>query len=234
MFFTFLLSSMLHAEESCTLDSVTFPSLNTEQSTVLKNYGASCVDTVNNEKAAAELFRAAQNALKIDDIATAKEQINTLMKRYPDTRIARRAQRTQKELNIIGTTVSQDLDTVAWLQGKASFSDAKLSLVVFWELWCPHCKREIPNLQKMYDEFQGRDFNIIGLTKLSRNKSTEEVMNFLQTNSVAYPIGKEDGSLSTLFAVSGIPAGALVKDGKVVWRGHPAQLSTAMIEKHLK
>ena len=39
-----------------------------------------------------------------------------------------------------------------------------------------------------------------------------------------------DGSLSQYFNVGGIPAAAVVKDGKVVWRGHPARLSEQMLK----
>ena len=37
--------------------------------------------------------------------------------------------------------------------------------------------------------------------------------------------------MSSSFAVTGIPAAALVKDGKVVWRGHPARLDDALLDK---
>ena len=58
---------------------------------------------------------------------------------------------------------------------------------------------------------------------MSRNKSKEEVMSFLQDKKVSYPNAKENGKLSSHFNVSGIPAAAVVKDGKIVWRGHPAR-----------
>jgi hypothetical protein len=35
------------------------------------------------------------------------------------------------------------------------------------------------------------------------------------------------------FGVSGIPAAAVVKGGKVVWRGHPARLSEQMLKDWL-
>ena len=36
--------------------------------------------------------------------------------------------------------------------------------------------------------------------------------------------------MSQHFNVSGIPAAAVVKDGKIVWRGHPARLTDEMIQ----
>jgi hypothetical protein len=39
--------------------------------------------------------------------------------------------------------------------------------------------------------------------------------------------------MSDYFAVSGIPAAAVIKDGKVVWRGHPGRLTDDMINAWL-
>ena len=52
---------------------------------------------------------------------------------------------------------------------------------------------------------------------------SEKVNEFLQEQTVNYPTAKEDGTLSKHFNVSGIPAAAAVKDGKVIWRGHPGR-----------
>ena len=59
---------------------------------------------------------------------------------------------------------------------------------------------------------------MVGLTKLTRGKSKEEAMSFLQEKNVTYPVAKESGDLSKHFNVSGIPAAAVVKDGTIVWR----------------
>ena len=65
---------------------------------------------------------------------------------------------------------------------------------------------------------------------MTRNKTEDEVMTFLKANDVTYPIAKETGDMSQQFNVSGIPAAAVVKDGVIIWRGHPARLSDSMLE----
>jgi hypothetical protein len=59
------------------------------------------------------------------------------------------------------------------------------------------------------------------------------VRSFVTEKGVQYPVAKENGSLSSHFGVSGIPAAAVVKNGKVIWRGHPARLSEAMLKSWL-
>ena len=74
---------------------------------------------------------------------------------------------------------------------------------------------------------------MVGLTKLTRGKSKEEAMSFLQEKNVTYPVAKESGDLSKHFNVSGIPAAAVVKDGTIVWRGHPGSLDDGTLEGFL-
>ena len=104
-----------------------------------------------------------------------------------------------------------------------------VSLVVFWEKWCPHCRRELPEMEATYQEYKDR-MGFVALTKQSKNTTDEAVQEFIDEHSLTYPMGKEDGSMSNAYAVSGIPAAAVVKDGKVVWRGHPGSLSNDMLD----
>ena len=66
---------------------------------------------------------------------------------------------------------------------------------------------------------------MVGLTTFSRNKTEDEVGAFLKEKKVTYPVAKHDGKINDTFKVGGIPAAALVKDGKIIWRGHPSGMS---------
>jgi thiol-disulfide isomerase/thioredoxin len=111
--------------------------------------------------------------------------------------------------------------------------DGKATLVVFWEVWCPHCRREVPNLQATYEKYNSKGLTVVGVTKITKSSTEEKVTEFIAENKLTYPIAKETGTLSSRFGVRGIPAAAVVKDGKVVWRGHPARLSEDMYESWL-
>ena len=47
--------------------------------------------------------------------------------------------------------------------------------------------------------------------------------------NVSYPMAKETGDLASYFNVKGIPAAAVVKGGKIIWRGHPQRLNDEML-----
>lgn len=187
-----------------------------------------------DEEAAMDLYRQA-SALAADNHAPeAIARLNDLIARYPSTRAVSAAKRLLAELQVIGIH-PKPLSDVQWFQGNATWESARVTIAVFWEVWCPHCKREVPKLQETYEAWRKRGLQVVGLTKLSRGKTQQEVMDFVAENHIQYPIGWEGDAAvhSEEFGVSGVPAVGVVRDGVVVWRGHPAQITEEMIKAWL-
>lgn len=182
------------------------------------------------EKAAAEILKTANGHFEKMEFDQTRKQLEELFEKYPKTRAARAARRIEEELKVIGKDAgSLAVDT--WYQGETSMDDGKATLLVFWEVWCPHCKREVPKVETTYTKFKDKGLNIVGLTKQTRDVTEAQVREFITANEITYPIAKEAGAeLSNRFGVKGIPAAAVVKNGKVVWRGHPARVNDQMIE----
>lgn len=153
-------------------------------------------------------------------------------KEFGSTQTFRRGGRICDEAEVVGRD-AMDMDVSKWFQGEAKLADSNATLLVFWEQWCPHCKREVPKMEAMYQKYQGR-MNVVGLTKVTRSATDEAVEAFIKEKNISYPIGKEKGgNLSGHYNVSGVPAAAIVKDGKIVWRGHPARIDDVLLDKLL-
>ena len=88
----------------------------------------------------------------------------------------------------------------------------------------------MPKLQEMYSQYKGDGLQVIGVTRLTKSSTDATVQDFLAQNPVDYPIAKVANSLATFFSIGGIPAAAVVKNGKVVWRGHPVRLTEDMLK----
>ena len=199
--------------------------------------GAKSAASDEDEKAAAALYGEINKLMGADDYDGAKAKLKELTSKYGTTRSAARAKRLAAELEVVGksaTSFAGNDWAESWFVGESSDVDltSGVDLVVFWEIWCPHCRREVPKLEEMSAQYKGK-MDIVGLTRLTRDKSPEEVDAFLKENKVTYPVAKENGKVAQHFAVSGIPAAALVKDGTIVWRGHPGRLSDETIAKHI-
>src|SRR5438477_6691153 len=57
-----------------------------------------------------------------------------------------------------------DLENVAGGKIKAAELKGKVSVIDFWATWCEPCWSEIPKYNKMLDEFQGKNVQILGIT----------------------------------------------------------------------
>ena len=183
------------------------------------------------EKAAASLYEAIGKAVRDGKIDDAKSKLSELKKKYSNTTAYRRARKIERELEVIGKAAPGSLEVEKWYTNeiKIDLASDTPTLLVFWEIWCPHCRREVPKLQATWDKYNGK-IQMVGLTKITRSATEEKVTEFIAEEKVTYPTAKENGDLSKHFNVSGIPAAAVVKGGKIVWRGHPGRLNDTMID----
>jgi peroxiredoxin len=188
--------------------------------------------TPEQEQAAAAVLKEATEAVDQMNFDLAREKVAEIKAKYADTRAAKAVQRLDDDLQVIGKPEAP-LDVEKWYQGSANdVQGGKATMYVFWEVWCPHCKREVPKLSETYTKYGSKGLKVVGVTRQTKDIKDEQVTAFIEENKVNYPIAKDAGeTLSKYYGVRGIPAAAVVKDGKVVWRGHPAKLNDELIAK---
>ena len=182
---------------------------------------------------------AAQAALKeLQDMASAGKiellptKISDFNTKYGSTTTAQRARKLLGELGVIGKDAPKELKVDKWFQGegKVNLASTKPIIYVFWEVWCPHCRKELPEMESgVWKNFAPKGVEVVALTRITKGKTEDDVKQFISENHLTFPIAKESGDLATYFAVSGIPAAAVVKGGKVVWRGHPNGLTDDLL-----
>ena len=182
------------------------------------------------EKAAATLYEGLTKDVQAGKIDVAKAKLKELKAKYSSTTAYRRARKLERELEVIGKPAPSALKIEKWYKNetKIDLASDTPTLLVFWELWCPHCKREVPNMEAIYTKNKGK-LQMVGLTKVTRSATDEKITEFIDEKKLTYPMAKEDGEMSKAFNVSGIPAAAAVKGGKIIWRGHPGRLTDEMI-----
>ena len=165
----------------------------------------------------------------------AKTKVAEFMKKFGSTKYAKYGTRLQKELEVIGKEAPKEWGIEKWIQGQDEvvLDTASTTLLVFWEVWCGYCKREVPRLQELYNKQKENGLQLVGFTKINKSATEERLTDFIKDNNVQYPIAKEDGSLSQYFNVSGIPAAAVIHNGLVVWRGHPSSLPEDLLKSWL-
>lgn len=66
------------------------------------------------------------------------------------------------------------------------FANAEVTMINFWEPWCSPCVNEMPDLEKLYENYQDQGFQIIGV--YSETGMEYEVDQILKDCHTTYPI----------------------------------------------
>ncbi|MBI6871088.1 TlpA family protein disulfide reductase [Clostridium aciditolerans] len=106
------------------------------------------------------------------------------------------------------------------LNGKeVSLSDLKGKGVFlnFWATWCPPCRGEMPDIQKLYEENKNSDFIIIAIN-IGEDKDT--VKSFIDSNGYKFQILLDsDQSTASKYSITGIPASFFIdKNGNIIYK----------------
>jgi thiol-disulfide isomerase/thioredoxin len=94
--------------------------------------------------------------------------------------------------------------TLTDLQGKAwtlKRLTGKVVLVNFWATWCPPCRKEMPDLQALHEQFRDQ-LVVLAIS----DEEADRVEPFIAGRNVTYPILLDPGrKVNELFGVQGIP-----------------------------
>ena len=85
----------------------------------------------------------------------------------------------------------------------------------FWATWCPPCKSEMPEIEKVYQQYKDKDFVVLAVD-LGEDKNI--VKNFMQQNKYTFNILLDSNqNVATQYNINAIPVSYFInKDGNVV------------------
>lgn len=107
--------------------------------------------------------------------------------------------------------------TLTDLQGKnwtLRSLQGKVVLVNFWATWCPPCRKEMPDLDALYQRFKDQGLVILAIS----DEAADKVKSYLAEKPVTYPILLDPGrKVNDLFRINGIPKSFVYdRNGKLV------------------
>ncbi len=90
----------------------------------------------------------------------------------------------------------------------------KVVLVNFWATWCPPCRKEMPDLQALYDKYKDQGLVVLSIS----DEEAAKVTPFIAERKISYPVLLDPGrKVNDAFAVEGIPKSFVYdREGKLV------------------
>ena len=85
----------------------------------------------------------------------------------------------------------------------------KVVLVNIWATWCPPCVDEMPSMEKLYQEFKDRDFEILAVSIDA--DGTGVVAPFMLKYKLTFPaLIDSEGSIRESYRVTGVPESFII------------------------
>ncbi len=135
---------------------------------------------------------------------------------------------------IVGKTLPIELLPKTIIQGNTieSWEKDKLYVMECWATWCGPCRSAMHHIEMLWQTLKPKGHYVYGLNVMERQE-TSAVKQFLdsQPTKVTYPnLQVRERALLQYLKIQGIPFAFIVKNGEILWQGHPARLTASMLE----
>ncbi len=146
---------------------------------------------------------------------------STLLKTYPDNYYVNNfhLQLISSRATAIGATAPDfNLPDTSGTKISLSSFRGKYVVIDFWAAWCGPCRREMPNMVKLYNDFKNKGFEILGV---SLDKTRDKWVDAIKVEHMTWPQVSDlkfwQSEVAAMYSVKAIPYTVLLdKDGKIV------------------
>ena len=167
------------------------------------------------------------------NLTTLKKLSAAYLKRYKDSPIAQNmaqqivqieaSYNQYKAVNSGSNTAPEiALNNPDGKQIKLSSLRGQYVLIDFWASWCAPCRKELPNVVKLYNQYKSKGFTVYSV---SLDKDIAAWKKAIQDDKLTWPSHVSDllgweSELPTLYGFQGIPHTVLIdKEGKIIESG---------------
>jgi peroxiredoxin len=108
----------------------------------------------------------------------------------------------------------------------------QIVLLDFWAAWCAPCRKKLPHIQQVYEQFKGQGLAVIGIHSAHRGEMMDE---FIAEHNYTFPTAVDTGRIAKDYNVRGWPTYFLIdRRGQLVWGPEHAPPSQQLIQSLLK
>lgn len=108
-----------------------------------------------------------------------------------------------------------ELETITGEKIKLSDLRGEPVFVNFWATWCPPCRAEMPDMQKVHEDYD--DVTILAVNEIETESSPRNVDSFIEEFGITFPIPSDKGgNVGARYRATSLPTTYLINpDGTV-------------------
>lgn len=108
-------------------------------------------------------------------------------------------------------------------------------LINFWASWCPPCRAEMPAMQRVYQKYQGSNFEILAVNVTNKDR-LEDAAAIVEENGLTFPVLLDhQGRVSEEYRVNSMPTSFFIdKQGIVQYMVIGGPMREALILSYLQ
>jgi peroxiredoxin len=160
----------------------------------------------------------------MNDFAFADSMANLYNQYIPDSRYTKMLnERIQPFKNTAIGSMAPDIKLATPEGGEKSLSSlrGKYVLIDFWASWCAPCRKENPNVVRMYNEYKDKGFEIFGV---SLDQSRDKWLKAIADDKLTWPQVSDlkgwESAAAQKYNITAIPQTILLdKEGKIIAKG---------------
>lgn len=119
-------------------------------------------------------------------------------------------------------------DTSGRSQSLAQFR-GKIVVLNFWASWCPPCRAEMPDLERLYAADRNRGVVVVGIDE---GESAQHAAAFARSLGIGYPIWIDaDQQYGRAYASLGLPASVVIDRTGTIVRGFDGPVSMQELQQ---
>ncbi len=116
---------------------------------------------------------------------------------------------------------------------QVSLSDfrGKTVLINFWATWCPPCRKEMPDIESLYQQYKDLDFVVLGVDIA---ESADNVRRFVKQGGYSWTFVIDAGyQAAVAYQVRAIPSSFFLDEEGVVRAAHVGYMTKRAMEGYL-
>jgi cytochrome c-type biogenesis protein len=120
----------------------------------------------------------------------------------------------------------------------------KVVFLNFWATWCPPCRQEMPDIEKLYKDFNFNQDEVIilgvasprsDLNTYTREGTKEEVIDFINENDYTFPIlFDETGDVFFDYYVQSLPTTYFINEEGNIYGYYPGMMTESIMRRAIE